>query len=56
MNNVYYTMILYESKNNLQMRTDTGVPFVGGFSILLNADSQKKELIYIMCCIKAVYV
>lgn len=25
-----------------QMRTDTGVPFVGGFSILLNADLQKK--------------
>ena len=25
-----------------QMRTDTGVPVVGGFSILLNADLQKK--------------
>ena len=36
-------MILYESKEyNLQMRTDAGVSFVGGFSILLNADSQKK--------------
>ena len=29
MNNVYYTMILYESKEyNLQMQTDAGISFV----------------------------